>query len=112
MRPDVRVAPGSRIFSPPAKAGVARPGYENLVSRPSAVRAYHREPGLRTKRAPLRRLPGVVGGPDEDGDGAVDLLEEHEAGKPMRPCGRAESNRQLRLLAQAGGEAVVAADDE
>ena len=44
MRPDVRVAPGSRIFSPPAKAGVARPGYESFVSRRSAVKASEPEP--------------------------------------------------------------------
>src|ERR1700720_1470257 len=57
-------------------------------------------------------LRGVVGVAGEDGDGAVDLLKEHDPGKLVRPCGRAESNRQLRLLAQAGGEPVVAAEDE
>ena len=45
-------------------------------------------------------------------DGAVELLQQHDAHQLVRPGGAPKASRRVGLLAQARREAVGAADDE
>src|SRR5262245_36960359 len=50
--------------------------------------------------------------PGEDGDGAVELFQQHDADELVRPCRGAEGDGEARLVAQRRREAVGGADDE
>src|SRR5262245_23825159 len=58
------------------------------------------------------RSRAMIGVPGENGGGAVELLQEHDANKLMRPGRRAEGNGKACFLPQAGREPVGSADDE
>src|SRR5262245_45012692 len=61
------------------------------------------------------RPPGsaaVIGVSRQDGDGSVELLQQHDADELVRPCRRAEGDGEARLVAQRRREAVGGADDE
>src|SRR5262249_54552635 len=54
----------------------------------------------------------MIGVPGENGGRAVELLQEHDANKLMRPGRLTKSNGKACLLTQAGCQPVGSADDE
>src|SRR5262249_50913188 len=58
------------------------------------------------------RSRAMIGMPGQDGNGAIELLHEHDSNELMRPCRAPEGNGKACLFTQAGCEPVGSADDE
>src|SRR3954469_1065258 len=59
-----------------------------------------------------RALSSMIGVARKDADGAVDLLQQHDAHELVRPGDGAEREPHVCLIAETRGKTVVAADDE